>query len=129
MIDNLIAKAVRRALSAATAAVSVPVTITRGDRSVSVTAGLGMSKWELDSGSPIMTEIRSTDLLFAAEDYDFGDGPVEPRDGDLYEIVDGQMTLTLEANPYPPEPSWRYMDRFRSHLRVHTKQVDEEVAE
>lgn len=126
MFDNLVANAVRTALAAATAAVSVRITIRRGNASVEVSGGLGQSRWDLDQGDTVIMQVPSIDLLFEADAYDFGAGPVEPLEGDLYDVDDGTTVLTLEACPYPPEPAWRYMDRFRSHLRVHTKQVDAE---
>lgn len=128
MFTNLVANAVRSALAAAKSAVAVAVTIRRGTDSVEVTAGLGQSRWELDQGNTVVMQVTSLDLLFAAADYDFGDGAVEPAEGDQYEVDDGVTTLTVEACPYPPEPAWRYTDRFRSHLRVHTKQVAAEAS-
>jgi hypothetical protein len=106
----------------------VSVTITRGNQSVETTCGLGQSRFDLVQGDQVVTQVSAIDLLFPVEAYDFGDGPVEPADGDLFEVSDGVTVLELEACPYPPEPAWRYMDRFRSHLRIHTKQIDAEPA-
>ena len=128
MFDNLVANAVRSAIAAATAAVSVSVTVRRGDLSAALTCGLGQSRFDLTQGDQVVTEVSAIDLLFAVEDYDFGSGPVQPAEGDQYEVDDGTTVLTLEAMPYPPEPAWRYMDAYRSHYRIHTKQVDSEAS-
>jgi hypothetical protein len=127
MFSNLVANAVRTAIAAATAAVSVSVTITRGQQSVQTKCGLGQSRFSLEQGDQVITDVTAIDLLFPAAAYDFGNGPVEPAEGDEYEVSDGITVLTLEAMPYPPEPAWRFMDRFRSHYRVHTKQIKAEA--
>ena len=124
MFANAVANAVRVAIVAAKQAVAVDVTIKRGDDSVSTTAGLGQSRFELIQGD-VIKDVRSLDLLIAIEDYDLGDGPVEPAEGDTYEVDDGVSVVELEACPYPPEPAWRYTDRFRTCFRIHTKQTGE----
>jgi hypothetical protein len=128
MITNLVANAVRTAIGAAKRAVAVDVTIQRGDDSVTTTAGLGQSRFELVQGD-VIKDVRSLDLLIAIDDYDLGDGAVTPAEGDRYEVDDGVTVITLEACPYPPEPAWRYTDRFRTAYRIHTKQVKEADAE
>lgn len=124
---SLVANAVRIALGAAKQAVAVDVTIKRGETSVVTTAGLGQSRFELIQGD-VIKDVRSLDLLIAIDDYDLGSGPVIPADGDVYAIDDGVTVIVMEACPYPPEPAWRYTDRFRTCYRIHTKQTGEALS-
>lgn len=64
---------------------------------------------------------RRRDWLISTSAIDFGAGPVRPEAGDF--VDDG--TDTWRVTPLPTGEAWRWSDRSRAMLRVHTVQVTE----
>lgn len=99
----------------------VTVTVRRGDAACVVTAVLGETQWERESVEGIVDNLLTTrDFLIAAADYDFGDGPVEPSDADKIELLGPAGVETYRLDAPQPQQSWRYTDRYRQTLRIHT---------
>ena len=102
------------------ASASQTVTYSRGSASVSIAAAIGNSAFTLDNGNVVLN-IESRDYLFAAADLVLDGNTVTPLPGDRITESDGQV---YEVLPIAGEPAWRYSDRYRTSLRVHTRQVE-----
>ncbi len=96
------------------------VTYQRGAWSVTVSATLGKSEFEVDDGAGATIRVESRDYLIAATDLVLDDVVVLPVKGDL--IVDQE--LTCEVLSPDGQSHWRYTDPYRRTLRIHTKQVE-----
>lgn len=129
-LNNIMARAAQVAMNVARRATATAITVTRdgaAEPAEIVVAGRGQSVWEFAlAGDALTSQERREDFLIDPPDYDFGDGPVEPAEGDRIAVDDGQTITTYEVNAPPPEPAWRYTDRFRTALRVHARVVAEE---
>jgi hypothetical protein len=118
-----IAAAVRAAAKAAERAGGNTVTIRRGNATiVDVPCGLGSSAFETLGADGCIVTIRSQDFLIRTEEYDFGDGPVEPARGDVatFEQADGDHEY--ELLDLPNAPSFRFSDQYQQRWRLHTKE-------
>lgn len=81
-----------------------------------------------DTGAAIV--VQSADWIVATADLRFDDGTTfEPRRGDLVEdaAVAGRV-LTYEVRAPGNEPPWRYADRHRRQVRIHSSQARSEAA-
>lgn len=108
-------------LAIRSAKVSVVYAI-EGDDDLEFTAGLGPFRSEtedLDGQAVAINLSEMVDLIAWP-----GDLTKEPEQGDTVAITmpDGQ-TLNFEVIPIPPEPCWRWTDRFRTARRVHLREV------
>jgi len=118
-------------MAVAKAMAAVSLTIRRGEVSISVNAIPGESQWEsedVESGD-VDSQWRTRDWIIAAADYDFGEGPVEPATSDRYEVIGPTGSVeTWRQITQDPEQPWRYTDRYRQHLRIHTVRTTERAA-
>lgn len=114
------------AIAAAVATITdagVSITYHRGSESVALSAAVGRTIFELVDESGMVTRVESRDYLVAADDLILGGAQVIPQRGDLiYETV-GQEVRVHELLSPGGEPAWRYSDRYRTMLRIHTKYV------
>src|ERR1041384_7928503 len=121
-----LAAAIRLAGRAAAAVDGTNVTIQRdAAQTECLPATRGSSRFETVDAHGVTVTIRSQDFCLDREDYDFGDGPVEPARGDLVLVEDpltGDM-LTHELLHLSDMPSWRWADPWHERLRLHTKQI------
>lgn len=108
--------AIAKGLAAIKAHAGVAVTLTRGSVSVELTAVRGASEEQMDGSQGARLRSFVRDYLIEADDYDFGEGPVHPALGDR--ITDDGRTYEV-GTPSDDKP-WRWHDRARSRLRVHT---------
>lgn len=124
-MPNPFFNAVTAALATVRNATGVEVTYHRGASQVTIEkATKGQSRFESDNGFGLTTEMRTADWLIEAAAIDFGDGPVEPDEGDLVKQTIGSDVIVFEVMaPGGAEPAWRYADPQRTTVRIHSKQV------
>src|SRR4051794_36949689 len=99
------------------------VTFLRGDSSVSLTAQIGRTEFQLDNGNGLFTATESRDYLVRACDLMLDDIEVVPQKGDRFiegDLADGNVFEVL--NPAGGD-LWRWSDPERTRYRIHTKFV------
>lgn len=100
------------------------VTIRRGSLSNDLAdCGLGQTRYEIETAEALTHETSTRDLFVPVADYDFGDGAVEPAEGDTFEYtLDGQL-LVFEVAAPEPEPAWRLTGAHGTQYRIHGIQI------
>ena len=101
------------------------VTYHRGALSVEVSATIGRTLFEVDSGAGVLERIESRDYLIRTADLVLAGNAVFPERGDRIHETQGSQTFVYEvlAPAGMGKPPWRYSDPYRRVLRIHTKQV------
>ena len=94
------------------------VTYRRGAVSVELSATVGRTTFEIDSGTGFLERIESRDYLV------LGGQATLPERGDLIVETDGSAVFSYEVTAPGTEPAWRYSDPYRKTLRIHTKLVE-----
>lgn len=105
------------------------VTYERGLDSASLTAVIGRTEWDSIEGEGLVTRIESEDFLIEAADLVLAGEQTEPQRGDRIKRTIGGTTHVFEVLPFGAagdEQPFRYSDRSRSLLRVHTKHTGTE---
>lgn len=100
------------------------ITYRRGANSVTVTATIGRTEFELDDEFGVLRKIESRDFLIAAADLVLNSVTVLPERGDEIDETQGSVTYTYEVMAPGKEPHYRFSDPYRRTLRIHTKQTD-----
>ncbi len=119
-MSDFLQNAIRAGLGAIKASHGVTVTIGRGNDTTEVTAIPAEGQIEIESGDGFRARRRVVDYLIDAEDYDFGDGPVEPEAGDT--IEDGEQMFEC-CQPSEGVPAWDWSDRRWVRYRIHYRQI------
>jgi len=105
------------------------VVYSRGAHQVELSATIGRTDFEIDSGDgfPIRTSTR--DFLIHAADLVLDGVTVKPERHDRIQEtdVDGSTILYEVMTPAENEPVWSYSDAYRRRLRVHTKKLEEKA--
>jgi hypothetical protein len=108
-------------------AASIIVICRRGNATIAdLKATVGTSLLKITTPQGAVKIVRTDrDFIFAAADYDFGAGVVEPARSDTFDELwpDGVTRRYQVVSPGGDEPSWRYSDRYRIMVRAHTKYV------
>lgn len=100
------------------------VTLLRGAAEVTgVTAELTSDQDQGQRDDQAVETFVVTDFAIAVEDYDFGEGPVEPRRGDRIKRKIGDVTHTYEVLPIPAGNVCRRTPSEHAWL-IHTKHID-----
>ena len=99
------------------------VTYHRGALSVEVSATIGRTLFEVDSGAGVLERIESRDYLIRTADLVLAGNAVFPERGDQIHETQGSQTFVYEVLAPAGKPPWRYSDPYRRVLRIHTKQV------
>ena len=102
------------------------VTYKRGVESVSVSATIGRTMFEVDNGQGVLERIESRDFLVLAADLVLGAAPTLPQRGDRIRETQGTSTYVYEVMAPGKEPEWRWSDAYRKTLRIHAKHIDTE---
>ncbi len=107
-----------------TAHCSSPVTYRRDQDSHEVVATFGRTEYEVEDGYGLRVGAQVIDFLISAEAFPFeepevGDQVVAPSTGS------GQVTV-YEVMNLAGQGHWRWSDPYRTTMRIHTKQIDEE---
>jgi len=96
----------------------------RGDDRLEIRAAIGRTLFEVDDGLGVLERVESRDFLLLAAELVFDGRPAIPRQGDQIREMHGANTLVYEVAAPGREPAWRYADPYRTTLRVHTKQIE-----
>ena len=98
----------------------------RGDSEFKVTATIGKTVAEQDSGDGLILKAEIRDYLINTSDLALSGERILPKRGDqIIEDHDGQYHV-YEVLPIGNQRAWRYSDPFRIKLRIHTKRIGEE---
>lgn len=98
----------------------------RGNDSATVTATIGHTTFEVDSGYGVLEEYQSRDFLILAADLVLASQQVLPERGDRIRETVGEQTFVYEVLAPSGQQPWRYSDPYRTTLRIHTKHVTTE---
>lgn len=106
-----------------TAFMAQAVTLRRGVATTPVNATIGKTVFQVDPGDGVITEWESRDYLITAADYQFSDAPASPTTGDQVLEADPAGAWIYELMAPAGEQLWRWSDRYRITIRIHTKYV------
>jgi len=112
-------------VSSAAGLVSLPsptIQVRRGAASVALAATVGRTPFWVDRGEGLFERIESRDYLVTAADLSLGGMTVLPERGD--QIIESAKVYEVMAPA--DEPPYRYSDRGRSQLRIHTKYMGDD---
>lgn len=102
------------------------VTYLRGADGVDLPATIGSTTFEQVDEYGVVRRTQARDYLLSAADLVLAGAVTEPQAGDrIHETVGAQVFL-YEVMAPGGEPPWRYSDRYRQTLRVHTKCIGTE---
>ncbi len=99
------------------------VSYERGIDTVSVSATVGRTVFEIDDGHGVIQRHEARDFLVLADDLVLVGSKVLPQPGDRIRETQGTTVFVYEVMAPGNEPVWRYSDPYRKTLRIHTKQV------
>ncbi|MBK9128185.1 MAG: hypothetical protein IPM13_10335 [Phycisphaerales bacterium] len=99
------------------------VTYLRGTDSVELPATIGQTAFEQADEYGILQRTESRDYLVSAADLVLAGERTTPRAGDRIREVIGGAAFLHEVMAPGGEPPWRFSDRYRLTLRIHTKFV------
>ena len=104
------------------------IVYSRGGHQIALTATVGRTEFEIDTGDGFPVRLESRDFLIHAADLVLGGVTVLPERHDRIRETDpaGDTVVYEVMGPTEDSPPWRYSDSFRRRLRVHTKEVDKE---
>lgn len=98
------------------------VSLTRGGSTTTgVAARVGSTPFEVDEGDGMAISVESIDWLLAASAYRIGGSATLPAPGDLIRRTLDAVVYVYEVLPIGGETCYRFSDRRRSRLRVHSK--------
>lgn len=116
------ASAIAAALGTVHAAAGEAVTYHRGDASVALTAVPGLNLLRTEEISDVPVSANSRDWIFQASELVIGGAVIKPRRGDLVkQTVAGELVVYEVL--HDGDQVYRYCDRARTRIRVHTKEV------
>ena len=103
------------------------VTYQRGANTVVLSASVGRTIFEVDTGLGVVERTESRDFLVLTADLVLAGSSTLPERGDRIRETQGTTTYVYEVMAPGKEPDWRYSDPYRKTLRIHTKHVSTEV--
>ena len=99
------------------------VTYRRGNAECLVTATVGKTVAQQDSGDGLILRAEIRDYLIDTQSLQLDGQLILPERGDqIIEMEDGK-SLTYEVLPIGNQRCWRYSDPFRWKLRIHTRLI------
>ncbi len=93
-------------------------------QSVTVTATLGSTTYEVADEDGLLIQAKSTDFLIAASALVLGEGLVAPELGDRIIRTIDSVDVTFEVLDLGGVGHYRPADQYGKVLRIHTKQID-----
>ena len=103
------------------------VKYSRGDNYVYLQATVASTVISYETEHGFRARVQTRDYLIEAKDLIIAGSQVEPRVGD--QIVDTNdlkdTSVTYEVMGEATEEAWRYTDRYKNMLRVHSKNIKE----
>ncbi len=101
------------------------VTYRRGELETTLTATIGKTVAEQDTGDGLILKAEIRDYLIDTKDLVLGGEPTLPKRGDYIIETESGVSHTYEVLPIGNQRAWRYSDPFRIKLRIHTKRIGE----
>ncbi len=98
----------------------------RGEVESTVTATIGKTMADQDTGDGLVLRMEIRDYLIDSADLKLDGQPTLPERGDLIIENDDGKNFTYEVLPIGNQRAWRYSDPFRLKLRIHTKLITTE---
>jgi hypothetical protein len=98
----------------------------RGEVETTVTATIGKTMADQDTGDGLVLRMEIRDYLIDTGDLKLDGQPTLPERGDLIIENDDGKNFTYEVLPIGNQRAWRYSDPFRLKLRIHTKLITTE---
>lgn len=98
----------------------------RGAESVELAATVGRTVFEQTDEYGILHRTESRDFLVSVAAFVIGGVAAPPKPGDRIRETVGDQTFVYEVlaqGPGGERPPWRYSDRERRTLRIHTKLI------
>ena len=102
------------------------ITYRRGEVESTVTATIGKTMADQDTGDGLVLRMEIRDYLIDTGDLKLDGQPTLPERGDLIIENDDGKNFTYEVLPIGNQRAWRYSDPFRLKLRIHTKLITTE---
>jgi len=102
------------------------VTYYRGVNSVKVDVTVGRTPFRINDEYGVSTIIESRDYLITAADLIILAAVILPEPGDTIKEVVGSEVFVYTVMAPGGEPEYRFSDRDRRILRIHTKHTDTE---
>ena len=102
------------------------VTYERGIDTVSLSATVGRTLFEIDDGHGVIQRHEARDFLVLADDLVLAGSKTLPQAGDRVRETQGTTVFVYEVMAPGNEPVWRYSDPYRKTLRIHTKHIKTE---
>ena len=102
------------------------ITYWRGEVETTVTATIGKTMADQDTGDGLVLRMEIRDYLIDTGDLKLDGQPTLPERGDLIIENDDGKNFTYEVLPIGNQRAWRYSDPFRLKLRIHTKLITTE---
>ena len=100
----------------------------RGVDGVDLSATIGRTLFEVDSGYGVIERIESRDFLVLTSDLMLEGVAALPQRGDRIRETQGATIYVYEVMAPGKEPHYRCSDPYRKTLRIHTKHVATEAA-
>ena len=88
-----------------------------------VSATIGQTRAEQDTGDGLIVRTEIRDYLIDTADLQLDGHPTSPEPGDQIVEIDEGKTFIFEVMPLGNQRAWRYSDPFRLKLRIHTRLV------
>jgi len=102
------------------------ITYRRGEVESIVTATIGKTMADQDTGDGLVLRMEIRDYLIDTADLKLDGQLTLPERGDLIIETDDDKNFTYEVLPIGNQRAWRYSDPFRLKLRIHTKLITTE---
>ena len=94
----------------------VSITVSRDGREFTCTATVGETVVDEVTADNTVVTSRQRSFFVDASDYNFGDGPVNPEQGDEFNTPNGVFIVAMDS----ANGSWTFSDRARTYYRINT---------
>jgi hypothetical protein len=111
-----------------TAHASREVVYRRGEQQQTLTATIGKTIAEQDSGNGLLLRTEIRDYLINTNDLKLGGQQILPERGDQIIESDVDAIYVYEVLPIGNQRAWRYSDPFRLKLRIHTRLIETQTS-
>jgi len=125
-MSNMIADAVTWLAGVQKQYASQSVTYSRGASSVTVSAVIGQTAFELEDATLTSRTYHSRDFIILAADLVLSSTTITPARGDKIREVVGSVTHVYEVLQLPGVPAFEPSDQSGTRYRIHTKKIDTE---
>jgi hypothetical protein len=99
------------------------IVFVQDDDRVAISASVGGTFFEVDSGFGTIERLESRDYLVDVSALVVNGKQVEPKRGSQVRERIGNVVLVYEVMPFGGEPHFRWHDTYHTRYRIHTKHV------